>query len=167
MKNILFENTPVSLHGRLLYSTRFVKDADIAGKAVLDVGCGYGWCEANFLKRGVRSLIATEISEKDLKTVKKSIYDKRVKYAVADVLNLPFADKSFDTVLAWDVIEHVARGKEGRMFEEVARVLKGGGVFYLSCPYKSLVSVIFDPAWWLADHRHYSREQLATLGNSS
>ena len=102
-----------------------------------------------------------------LKTVKKGINDKRVKYAVANVLNLPFADKSFDTVCAWDVIEHIEKGKEELMFTEVSRVLKGGGVFYLSCPCKSLISVIFDPAWWFANHRHYSLRQLAALGKSS
>ena len=46
------------------------------------------------------------------------------------------------------------------MFSEVERVLKPGGVFYLSTPHRSFFTNILDPAWWLVGHRHYSQEHM-------
>jgi SAM-dependent methyltransferase len=52
---------------------------------------------------------------------------------VADVERLPFADNTFGTVLALSTFEHVKRFWLG--FSEVARVLKPGGAFLVSCPF--------------------------------
>jgi len=46
------------------------------------------------------------------------------------------------------------------MFAEIYRVLKPGGVFYMSTPFRSIMSNILDPAWWLIGHRHYSIVEL-------
>ncbi len=45
------------------------------------------------------------------------------------------------------------------MFSEAYRVLKKGGVFYLSTPYDNFFAKIFDPAWYFG-HRHYSLNRL-------
>ena len=46
MHNIINEPPPTELHGRLKFTTeRFVEAADITGRDVLDIGCGYGWFE--------------------------------------------------------------------------------------------------------------------------
>jgi SAM-dependent methyltransferase len=49
------------------------------------------------------------------------------------------------------------------MFAEVARVVRPGGSFYLSTPYRSFVGTALDPAWWLIGHRHYTKEVLVAL----
>ena len=54
MKNILDERPSHDLSGRLLASVQFVEDIDLKDRDVLDIGCGYGWCELNFLGRGVK-----------------------------------------------------------------------------------------------------------------
>lgn len=160
MQNIINEKPTADLHGRLLHTVDFMDNRDIKNKIVLDIGCGYGWCELNLLKRGVKKIFATEVSLQDLDTIKKSLRHPNVVYEVANVVNLPFPDKSIDTVLCWEVIEHIPPSTEEQMFSEVYRVLKPGGAFYLSTPFKSWPSMIFDPAWWLIGHRHYSKEQL-------
>lgn len=71
MKNILHEKPDFDLHGRMLESVLFVKDKDLKGKSVLDIGCGFGWSEVNFLERGVKKIVGTEISKDDLRTAKK------------------------------------------------------------------------------------------------
>jgi SAM-dependent methyltransferase len=45
---------------------------------------------------------------------------------------LPFADRSFDAVLAFEVVEHV--DEDTGLLEEVARVSRPGGVLILSTP---------------------------------
>ena len=52
---------------------------------------------------------------------------------VADACALPFEDESFDTVLAVEVLEHVAT--PDKMIAEVHRVLKPGGALLLSTPF--------------------------------
>ena len=61
---------------------------------------------------------------------------------------------------SWEVLEHIPKDTEKKMFNEVNRVLKPGGIFYISTPYNNVISNIFDPAWWLIGHRHYSLEKV-------
>lgn len=160
MKNIIHETPTNKLHGRLLFTVKFIGDFDIKNKRILDIGCGFGWCELNFLSRGVKEIIATELTSSDLATIRKNIIHPRLKFAEADATHLPFPDKFFDTVVSWEVLEHIPQSSEKLMFSEVARVLKPGGSFYFSTPGNSLISQLMDPAWWLIGHRHYSPHQI-------
>ena len=159
MKNILKEKPETELNARLKESIKLVSDRDIKNKNVLDIGCGYGWFELNALSKGVKSITGMEISKEDLSTIKNNIKDKRLILKVGSAIDLPFKDKSFDTVVCWEVIEHIPKDTENKMFSEVYRVLKTGGNFYLSTPYNHIVTNLFDPAWWLIGHRHYSKKQ--------
>lgn len=167
MRNLLNEKPTKTLHGRLLASVNFVSDVDLVNKEVLDIGCGYGWCELNFLKRGVNKIVGLEISENDLIPAKENVRNDRVDFKVASGVNLPFENKSFDTVVAWEVIEHIPKNTETFMFKEVYRVLKLGGCFYLSTPHKSVLTNILDPAWWLIGHRHYSLKNLIKFAQNN
>lgn len=167
MKNLLFDKPSELLHGRLLASVNFVDENDMKDKEVLDIGCGYGWCELNFLKRGVKRMSAIEISEYDLSTIRQNVKDERLTLKSGSAINLPFSNGAFDTVVSWEVVEHIPKNKEMAMFKEVYRVLKPGGHFYLSTPNKSFFANIFDPAWWLMGHRHYSKEQLVCFAKNN
>jgi len=165
MKNILDEKPSHDLSGRLLASMQFVDDVDVADRVMLDIGCGYGWCELNLLERGVRKIIGVEVTEADLDTIRKNISNDKLELRVSSAIDLPFESNSFDTVVSWEVIEHIPRGSEEKMFSEVVRVLKPGGVFYISTPARSFFSNVLDPAWWLAGHRHYSESNLRKFAN--
>lgn len=164
MRNLIAEKPNKPLHGRLAYTVSFVKDADVKNKTILDIGCGYGWFELNVISRGVKKIVATELTTLDLKTIKKNIKSPRLKIQEADAIDLPFSDKTFDTVVCWEVIEHIPKDTENKMFSEINRVLRPKGKLYLSTPFKSWPSRLFDPAWWLIGHRHYTREQLSEFG---
>lgn len=166
MKNIIEEKPTDKLHGRTLFNVNFVSDQDIRNKDILDIGCGFGWFELNALNRGCNKIIGTELTENDLDTARKYIYNEKARFAVAGATKLPFEDNSFDTVVSWEVLEHIPKGAEGEMFKEASRVLKRGGFFYLSTPYDSFFAKIFDPAWWLIGHRHYSKEKITNLAES-
>ena len=97
----------------------------------------------------------------DLETARRHFDDERVSFRVATAVDLPFADASFDTVVCWEVLEHLPRRSEQRTFDEMARVLRPGGALYLSTPHASPIAIVADPAWWLIGHRHYSRVDVA------
>lgn len=167
MKNILDEKPSHDLMGRLLASVQFVNDEDVKGKDVLNIGCGFGWCELNFLNRGVQQITGIEITEEDLKTARENVVDEKVKFCIGSAINLPFPDQSFDTVVSWEVIEHIPKGTEKKMFSEVQRVLKKDGIFYLSTPHLSFWATLLDPAWWLIGHRHYSQGRLVSYAKKN
>jgi 2-polyprenyl-3-methyl-5-hydroxy-6-metoxy-1,4-benzoquinol methylase len=160
MKNLTREVPQEKLDKRLYQSMKYVTDADVKDKVILDIGCGYGWCELNFLKRGAKKVVGIEITEEDLKTVKKNIKDKRAEFKVGDATNLKFPKESFDTIVCWEVLEHIPLKTEHQMFAQIHKVLKPGGILYLSTPYNDFLSTIMDPAWWVVRHRHYSKDDI-------
>jgi len=72
-----------------------------AGEKILDLGCGYGAYSLALMKEG-RSCVGCDVNLHYLKTAVSSGLP-----AVAAEGTLPFPDKSFDTVLLFEVIEHV------------------------------------------------------------
>jgi SAM-dependent methyltransferase len=68
-----------------------------------------------------------------------------------------------DTIVCWEVLEHLPEGSERAAFAEFRRVLRAGGMLYLSTPYASWRAQLLDPAWWLIGHRHYRLDQLDRL----
>jgi ubiquinone/menaquinone biosynthesis C-methylase UbiE len=164
MKNILGEKPTGKLDGRVYEAVRFVPDSAIADKHILDIGCGFGWCAVNFLERGAAYFLGIEITDTDLEAARKYVHSSNAKFEVGSAIDIPSTDQKFDTVVCWEVIEHIPSHTEPKMFEEVARVLKPGGHFYLSTPHAALQANLLDPAWWLIHHRHYSKATLAEFG---
>lgn len=167
MKNILKESPQTKLSGRLKFTTgQFVNKKDITRKKVLNIGCGYGWFELWSLKQKVGEIVGIEIDDESLSAA-RTISDPRVHFRIGSAIKLPFKDNSFDTVVSWEVLEHIPKNTEPEMFSEVNRVLKNNGTFYLSTPHRSLVTCTMDPAWWLIDHRHYSLKDIRHLAKQS
>ncbi len=69
---------------------------------------------------------------------------------VGDVHALPFAAASFDTIVSTQVMEHVK--EPWRMVEEIARVLRPGGVCIVTAPF--MLQFHADPS----DYYRYSTE---------
>lgn len=167
MKNILNEKPSKELKGRPLKCANFVDNADLKNKNVLDIGCGFGWFELNALDRGVNGITGTELSENDLKAAKENITNDKVNFKIGSAINLPFGNETFDTAVSWEVIEHLPKNTEDKMFAEISRVLKPGGCFYLSTPRSSFFCNILDPAWWLIGHRHYTEKELTNYAKNN
>lgn len=162
MKNIINEKPWMKLDARLKKSLDFVNRQDIEGKRVLDIGYGFGWFEYWALKKKVAKIVGVEPEAN-----KKIFSDARCILQIGSAIDLPFRDSAFETVVAWEVIEHVPSGTEARMFAEVRRLLKNNGCFYISTPNQNIWSDFLDPAWWLIGHRHYAVNRLMTLASEA
>ena len=113
---------------RLKYALDLLKQ--INGK-VLEVGCGAGaFTRAVKKYRPDLKITGSDIDSKSIKLAKKT--DSINSYVQADINKLPFNSSSFDTVLAFDVIEHLKNPRQA--FSEINRVLKKNGVFHASIP---------------------------------
>jgi len=157
MQNILNEPTPTEFHGRLRYTVQeFVDLSDVEGKRVLDIGCGYGFFELWASRNGVEHITGIDMTEADLSTAKRHVERPEVTFKQGSAIQIPLEDTSCNTVVSWEVIEHIPQKTEPLMFHEVKRVLKPGGVFYLSTPNRTVRSILGDPTYWMINHRHYS-----------
>lgn len=98
----------------------------LAGRTVLDVGCGSG----GFLERSPGRYVGIDVSSSLLGECCR----KGLKVARASATALPFADSSFDGVYCDNVIEHLPPAEAARLVFEVARVLRPGGRAVVKSP---------------------------------
>lgn len=113
------------------------------GERVLDLGCGFGRHAFESLRRGAH-VVACDFSLAELKDVKgmfgaivteeAATLPEGAGGAVAngDATRLPFADASFDRIIASEVLEHIP--DDTAAFRELARVLKPGGILAVTVP---------------------------------
>lgn len=92
--------------------------------SILDVGCGPGYVSAATVERGATPT-GLDFSAEMLAIAKKMF--PHVEFRQGDAQKLPFADSTFDRVLANFSLLHVAEPE--RVFIEAHRVLKAGGRF--------------------------------------
>jgi SAM-dependent methyltransferase len=114
------------------------------GVRLLDVGCGGGRHAFEALRRGA-DVVAADLDEASLAAVDAVAGAMGAAGEVpsgasfqsvrADALSLPFADASFDRVVASETLEHIA--EDFVAMSEIGRVLKPGG--------RAVVTV---PRWW-------------------
>ncbi len=166
VRNLIAERPTRDLHGGPAFARGFVNRDHLEGRRVLDIGCGFGWFELVALDRGAQAVTGIEPTADDLATAIQHL-DGRVDLQVASALDLPFSDAAFDTVVCWEVLEHLPAGSEPQTVSEIARVLAPGGALYLSTPSADLRSRVTDPAWWLTGHRHYTSQRLRELAEGA
>ncbi len=120
----------------------------------LDIGCGVG-SNIPILNAHAQKVVGIDISQ-------KAVYYCRQKGScnvkVGDATALPFPNHSFDLIVCSDLLEHV---DDEKVFSEIKRVLKEGGVFLFSVPAFPHLWSRYDA---LACHlRRYRRKPLREL----
>ena len=96
---------------------------------VLNVGGSAGAID-NFLADHACRVVGIDIDDGAIKHAQENFVKENLEFKVADALNLPFDDASFDVVICSHVYEHVP--DPVRMFAEIHRVLRPGGICYFS-----------------------------------
>lgn len=142
------------IHQRLLKP--YVVSQDMIRGDVLEVGCGEG--------RGIDLVLpaaATYTAIDKIGPVVKSLKKKYPsgKFFTGNIPPLaPFADKSFDVVLCFQVIEHI--DDDHSLLKEIHRVLKPGGVLLMTTPNR-ILSLSRNP-WHV---REYTASELSVLAH--
>lgn len=89
----------------------------VKGEKVLDVGCGYGYYVDFLTNLGFNSYGVDFVSE----FIKKAKRGKKGTFVLGSAEKLPFKDKQFDTVILFNILEHV---DDKKILLEVKRVSK-------------------------------------------
>ena len=106
---------------------------------VLDVGCGRAWVAAAFLPRGV-SVVSLDASADNPQRALDRLPAPNHAGVAADALALPFADGTFDAVVAAEITEHVP--DPARFLAELFRVLRPGGRLVVTTPYRERIRYV-------------------------
>lgn len=108
-------------------------DVTSPGAKVLDFGCGSGHLAAH-LRTCRYTLTACDMADQMIVSARQKFGDADIKWVSlpADWRRLPFADQSFDAVVASSVLEYV--GDLELVFSETARVLRRGGALIFNVP---------------------------------
>ncbi len=102
-----------------------------SGANILELGCGTGdmWKNHGELITSLSKLILSDLSEGMVEAARSSVgCHGNVEYKIIDIQNIPYADESFDSVIANMMLYHVPDIDKG--LREVRRVLKQNGTFY-------------------------------------
>lgn len=100
-----------------------LKPEDLAGKLVLDVGCGMGRYAEVASRWGAR-VIGIDLSQA-VEAAARNLADRDVAIFQADVFALPFAPESFDYIYSLGVLHHTPSC--GKAFKSLPHLLKPGG----------------------------------------
>jgi ubiquinone/menaquinone biosynthesis C-methylase UbiE len=98
----------------------------LRGTRVLDVACGSGWLSRQMAQRGLQVTgadIMPPICTEDTPV--------NLVFCLADVTKLPFADKSFDTVVCAHTLEHIL--DINKALSEVRRVCRQRLIVVIPC----------------------------------
>ncbi len=100
------------------------------GWKLLEIGCSAGYYSQRLVDRGAQ-VFGMDLNAELV--AKAARHCTKGRFCSADAGHLPFATASFDAVVMLEVIEHV--GEEAPVVEEILRVLKPGGMLFLSTPH--------------------------------
>lgn len=107
----------------------------VAGKDVLDAGCGVGYGARILAQGGAASVLGVDIAP-DAIEQSKTRAGSIARFAVADLRSLGSPDRSFDVIVCFETIEHVDDSET--VLDELRRVLRPEGVLALSTPNRAV-----------------------------
>ncbi len=118
-------------HASWLEWMDFVRQEVGAAARWLDLGCAYGFLVAEARRAGFQAL-GIDASRFALEQIGTFAPDARGRVARAFAERLPFRDRSFAVVSAFDILEHLP--EPGRALDEIARLLCPGGLLLAATP---------------------------------
>jgi SAM-dependent methyltransferase len=131
------------------------------GKDVLDYGCGSGYGSA-MIAGVARSVKAVDVAPHAIAHGRQHYSRANVEFeSIEPGQPLPFSNASFDTVLSFQVIEHVTA--PDAYLREVVRVLKPRGTLVLATPDRRTRLLPLQRPWNRWHLKEYSERSLMRL----
>jgi SAM-dependent methyltransferase len=120
----------------------------LAGKRVVDLGCGFGWASRWMREHGAALVFGVDLSQNMIARAKADTADPAIEYRIADLETLELSEGAFDlaySALAFHYVEDFAR-----LVRVISKALAPGG---------NLVFTIEHPIFMAAAHPHWSLDE--------
>jgi SAM-dependent methyltransferase len=102
----------------------------VAGRRVLDAGCGAGWGTAMLAASAVEA-VGVDIAPPAIGEARRA-HGETAEFREGDMRELPFEDGEFDCVVCFEALAQVAETETA--LDELRRVLRPGGALLVSSP---------------------------------
>lgn len=103
------------------------------GASVLELGCGSAE-KTRFVAQKAAYVLALDVDERQLAKNREIAVLKNVIFKHGGAEKIPATEKSYDIVLMFKSLHHVVIDQMDEAFLEIHRVLKPGGILYISEP---------------------------------
>lgn len=163
----------------------YLQDHILPNSKVLEIGCGNGRNIQSILKI-TSDVVGIDNDPQAIKDATDKLHGKNIKILLADALNLPFPEKSFDSVVLLDTLVNF-QGNKIKALSEMKRVLNDNGKIVISVysedafptridMYKQIAvpinktdgtTVIFDKNVGANESEQFSREQIEKMVNEA
>jgi len=113
----------------------------LAGKKILDIGCGEGYVGRTLLKRGAAHVHGIDISQAMIDHAEQLGQQHgltNATYACDDIRNLKSSNEQVDLVLAMFLFNYLNVEETAAVMQKAYEQLKPGGYFIFSVPHPSL-----------------------------
>jgi 2-polyprenyl-6-hydroxyphenyl methylase/3-demethylubiquinone-9 3-methyltransferase len=117
----------------------------MAGKNVLDVGCGGGFYSLVVCRKGAEDVTLLDISPICVKAAKINLRENAnvvPNGVIANATNMPFRKESFDFVILVDIIEHIQA--DHVLLREIERILKSTGAMIIATQNSNSLNYILE-----------------------
>lgn len=98
---------------------------DFTNKAVLDLGCGYGWHCNYAVEQGAQSVVGIDQSKKMLEVAKEKFNSSKISYIQSSIEDIDFQKNSFDIVISSLALHYVK--DYDRLIQKISEMVKVGG----------------------------------------
>ena len=105
---------------------------------IVEAGCGFGKWVIYLHRRGY-NIVGIDNNELALSKLKE--FDKTLQVELGDILSIKYPDNYFDAYISMGVIEHFEEGPQN-VLKEAYRVLKPGGLAFVSVPTVNIIRLI-------------------------
>lgn len=138
MKNEYDQDTLFDAYTKMARSTDGLRSAGewhqlkplfppLEGKAVLDLGCGYGWHCKFAAEQGARQVLGIDISQKMIDTAMRRNPDDRIAYRRCGIDEYAYPENTWDCVISNLALHYL--DDLNRVFRNVHQTLTRDGVF--------------------------------------
>ena len=142
------------------FAYEYVKGQIAKSDRVLEVGFGEGY-GSSLLIGSCESYTGVDVDQDVVDYASETYESTNCKFDYYDGGVLPYDDDSFDVVVSFQVIEHVA--EDVGFARQLARVLKKGGRLFITTPNKATRIRPGQKPWNRYHMREYTARELSTM----
>jgi len=134
---------------------------ELRGKAVLDLGCGYGWHCKYAAEQGAESILGIDRSKKMIAEANKRNSAEKIVYRVCSLQEYEYPKAAYDLVISNLVLHYIADLEE--IYRKVWQTLKPGGVFLFNIEHPTFTAGVnqqwSEDGYWPVDNYYYPGER--------
>lgn len=139
---------------------------DVAGKRVLDLGCGYGWHCRYAAERGAQRVLGLDLSRRMLERASRENGGPGITYRLCGIEDYAYPEEAWDLVVS-NLALHYVEDLEA-VYRKVYRTLLPGGVFLFNIEHPVFTAGIREdwiygedgkPLYWPLDNYFFPGER--------